>query len=265
MAPADVSRASAAEASRQAGGCASSTYRRSTSSSYSASRATRSSRKSAPPHGTTVADRLPWPSGRVSATASPVSASRSAAIVASTSAPTRSILFAKTRNGIRSRSRMRISTRVCAWTPSTADTTSTAPSSTARARSTSATKSEWPGVSMRLTRVSPTVNATTAERIVMPRARSTASESVTVSPWSTRPTWVLTPVSKRRRSVSVVLPASTCATIPRLMIGELGVHWLDMETGRLGVARMRYRDLSEQLAHLQRSSRPDVGSRRHGR
>jgi hypothetical protein len=53
----------------------------------------------------------------------------------------------------------------------------------------------------------------------------------------------------------VVLPASTCATIPRLRIGglELGVVWGDMETGRLGVARMRYGDLSEQLAHLQRS------------
>ena len=43
------------------------------------------------------------------------------------------------------------SRRVCAWTPSTAETTSTTPSSTRSERSTSATKSACPGVSIRLT------------------------------------------------------------------------------------------------------------------
>ena len=45
----------------------------------------------------------------------------------------------------RSRCSARISTRVCACTPSTAETTSTAPSSTPSTRSTSAMKSGWPG------------------------------------------------------------------------------------------------------------------------
>ncbi len=59
--------------------------------------------------------------------------------------------------------------RVCGWTPSTAETTSTAPSSTLSARSTSATKSGWPGVSIKLTVASSTVNETTADLIVIPR------------------------------------------------------------------------------------------------
>ncbi len=49
-------------------------------------------------------------------------------------------------------------------TPSTADTTSTAPSSTFRTRSTSAMKSGWPGVSMRLTARSPMAKEATADR-----------------------------------------------------------------------------------------------------
>ena len=90
-------------------------------------------------------------------------------------------------------------TRVWAWTPSTAETTSTAPSSTASARSTSATKSEWPGVSIRFTFTGPRgdgrVRVATAVRMVMPRRRSIESESVVVSPWSTRPRCRVAPVS----------------------------------------------------------------------
>ena len=52
---------------------------------------------------------------------------------------------------MRSRCSARISRRVCGCTPSTAEITSTAPSSTLRTRSTSAMKSGWPGVSIRLT------------------------------------------------------------------------------------------------------------------
>ena len=94
-----------------------------------------------------------------------------------------------------SRRRARMSTRVCACTPSTADTTSTAPSSTPSARSTSAMKSGCPGVSIRLTATSPIVNDTTAALIVMPRRRSSASVSVCVLPRSTLPRLSMTPAA----------------------------------------------------------------------
>ena len=55
------------------------------------------------------------------------------------------------RHGTARRRSTRHRTTVCGCTPSTAETTSTAASRTARLRSTSAMKSEWPGVSMRLT------------------------------------------------------------------------------------------------------------------
>ena len=84
-------------------------------------------------------------------------------------APLRSILFTKMRVGMPSRCSVRINTRVCACTPSTAETTSTAPSSTLSTRSTSAMKSGWPGVSIRLTVTSSMAKETTADLIVMPR------------------------------------------------------------------------------------------------
>ena len=52
--------------------------------------------------------------------------------------------------------------------------------------------------------------------MVMPRARSRARESVWVLPRSTLPTWSMIPAAKSSRSVRLVLPASTCARIPRL-------------------------------------------------
>src|SRR5438034_8826487 len=51
-----------------------------------------------------------------------------------------------------------IKMRVCGCTPSTAEITSTAPSRTLKARSTSAMKSGWPGVSIRLTVTSSIAN-----------------------------------------------------------------------------------------------------------
>ena len=104
------------------------------------------------------------------------------------SAPARSILLTKISVGTRSRRRARNRSGVWGWTPSTAETTRTAPSSTPRTRSTSAMKSGWPGVSTRLTARSPTRNEATADRIVMPRSRSSSSESVWVVPASTLPT-----------------------------------------------------------------------------
>ena len=97
--------------------------------------------------------------------------------------------------GTRSRCSARISRGVCACTPSTAETTSTAPSSTLSTRSTSAMKSGWPGVSIRLTVTSPIANDATADLIVMPRCRSSASESVCVVPASTLPTSSMTPAA----------------------------------------------------------------------
>src|SRR5215472_11045776 len=71
---------------------------------------------------------------------------------------------------------------------------------------------------MRLTVTSPIPNEATADLIVMPRCRSRASESVCVVPASTLPRLSITPAAYRSRSVSVVLPASTCARIPRLSV-----------------------------------------------
>ena len=139
-----------------------------------------------------------------------------ACTVRSTSAPARSILLTNSSVGMCNRCSARIRMRVCGWTPSTAETTSTAPSSTLRTRSTSAMKSGWPGVSIRLTWTPPSANEATADLIVMPALRSSSSESVCVVPASTLPTSSMTPASKRSRSVRVVLPASTCARIPRL-------------------------------------------------
>ncbi|CAM5270687.1 hypothetical protein SALBM311S_12554 [Streptomyces alboniger] len=109
-----------------------------------------------------------------------------------------------------------MSTRVCAWTPSTAETTSTAPSRTPSTRSTSAMKSGCPGVSIRLTVTSSSAKETTADLMVIPRRRSSARVSVCVFPLSTLPISSITPTECSRRSVRLVLPASTWARIPRL-------------------------------------------------
>ena len=152
------------------------------------------------------------PIGRTSG----LSRRRTASSTASTSAPVRSILLMKTRVGTPSRCSARMRIRDCGCTPSTADSTSTAPSSTPRTRSTSAMKSGWPGVSMTLTSTSPSGNPTTAALIVMPRRRSSARLSVRVVPASTDPGRSMTPAWCRSRSVRVVLPASTWARMPRL-------------------------------------------------
>ena len=76
---------------------------------------------------------------------------------------------------------------MCGCTPSGAETTSTAASTAASTRSTSEAKSLCPGVSTRCTRWPRQGNWTAAEAIVMPRARSSGSESVAVVPPSTLP------------------------------------------------------------------------------
>ena len=111
------------------------------------------------------------------------------------SAPARSVLFTKRIVGTSTRCSARNSSGVCGCTPSTAETTSTAPSRTLSARSTSAMKSGWPGVSIRLTVTSSIANDTTADLIVMPRCCSSASESVWVLPSSTLPISSMTPAA----------------------------------------------------------------------
>src|SRR6266699_1033914 len=52
----------------------------------------------------------------------------------------------------------------------------------------------------------------------MPRRRSMSIESVRVVPASTLPSSGMAPASYSSRSVRLVLPASTCARIPRLRV-----------------------------------------------
>src|SRR5215470_16985706 len=89
---------------------------------------------------------------------------------------------------------------------------------------------------MRLTVVRPTGNEATAALIVMPRARSRASESVCVLPSSTLPIAVMAPALYSRRSVRLVLPASTWARMPRFSVRTerqvLRVGGHGRETGR---------------------------------
>ena len=180
------------------------------------------------PHGVNRAARLPRPSTRPMGTIAVDNRREIAARTRSSPAPPRSILFTNSRVGTRSRRNARISTRVCGCTPSTAEITNTAPSSTLSARSTSAMKSGWPGVSIRLTVTPSTTKETTADLIVMPRWRSSAMLSVWVVPASTLPISSMTPAANSSRSVSVVLPASTCAKIPRFSV-PCKRHTLRME------------------------------------
>ena len=138
------------------------------------------------------------------------------ATAASRSAPVRSILLTNAMRGTPYRSASRHTDSLCGSTPATASNTATAPSSTRSERSTSAEKSTWPGVSMRLSRCPSHSQLTAAAKIVIPRSRSCGSKSVTVVPSCTSPRLCTAPVRNSTRSVTVVLPASTWARIPRL-------------------------------------------------
>ncbi len=75
----------------------------------------------------------------------------------------------------------------CGSTPSTAENTTTAPSSTRRLRSTSMVKSTWPGVSMRCISCPFQAKVVAAAVMVMPRSRSSGIQSICVSPACTSP------------------------------------------------------------------------------
>src|SRR5215469_15890938 len=91
--------------------------------------------------------------------------------------------------------------------------------------------------------MSPTGNEATADLIVIPRCRSSGSESVRVVPASTLPSRSITPEANSSRSVRVVLPASTCARIPKLSVFCDTRHTL-----RIGPKG--HLDGHERLAHL---------------
>lgn len=143
---------------------------------------------------------------------------------ASSSAPARSILLTNARRGTPCRSACRHTVSLCGSTPATASKTATAPSRTRSERSTSSEKSTWPGVSIRLIRCPSQSQLTAAAKIVMPRSRSCGSKSVTVVPSWTSPRLWVAPVRNRNRSVTVVLPASTWARMPRLRTRS--VRWV---------------------------------------
>src|SRR3989440_612375 len=120
----------------------------------------------------------------------------------------RSILFTKQMRGTRYLSAWRQTVSDCGSTPATESNTAIAPSSTRSARSTSAVKSTWPGVSMRVSRWPCHAQLTAAEKMVIPRSRSCGSKSVTVVPSWTSPVLRVVPVRWRIRSVTVVSQAA---------------------------------------------------------
>ena len=103
---------------------------------------------------------------------------------------------------------------VCGSGPSAASTSTSAPSTMLRMRSTSPPKSAWPGVSTMLMRVSRQTSDVTFDRIVMPRSRSRSFESIARSAtrWFSRKA----PDCCSSRSTSVVLPWSTWAIMAML-------------------------------------------------
>ncbi|SDC54805.1 hypothetical protein SAMN05216505_102538 [Streptomyces prasinopilosus] len=144
-------------------------------------------------------------------------------MAASSPAPARSILLTNAMRGTPCRSACRHTDSLRGSTPATASNTATAPSRTRSERSTSSAKSTCPGVSIRLIRCPSQVRLTAAAKTVTPRSRSCGSKSVTVEPPWTSPRWCVVPVTYRIRSVTVVLPASTWARIPRLRTAARGL------------------------------------------
>ena len=111
---------------------------------------------------------------------------------------------------------------VCGSGPSAASTSTSAPSTMLRMRSTSPPKSAWPGVSTILMRVSFQTSEVALARMVMPRSRSRSLESSARSAtrWFSRNE----PDCCSRRSTRVVLPWSTWAimAILRSCMGPMG-------------------------------------------
>ena len=119
---------------------------------------------------------------------------------------------------------------VCVHTPSTASTTSSAPSLSRAAADTSEQKSTWPGESIRLTRTSSPpsagryASAIDDAFIVMPRSCSSSRLSM-YRTWPASRDEMM-PFDAISPSASVVLPWSTCARMQRLMASrDLPAWW----------------------------------------
>src|ERR687894_737289 len=97
-------------------------------------------------------------------------------------------------------------------------------------------------INKRVCDCTPSTEETTTDLIVIPRCRSNVKVSVWVLPSSTLPISSMTPAAKSSRSVRVVLPASTCATIPRFNV------FTELHVLRVGVDSPL--DRHESLAHL---------------
>ena len=142
--------------------------------------------------------------------------SKAALITLSGLAPGLSTLFTTTM-GFRPRaSAFLVTKRVCGMGPSCESISSTTPSTIDSARSTSPPKSAWPGVSRMLMWVSFQRTAQFLAKMVMPRSRSMAWLSITVS---TTFSWAAkVPEERSSWSTMVVLPWSTWAMMAILRI-----------------------------------------------
>ena len=106
----------------------------------------------------------------------------------------------------------------CGCTPSTAENTATAPSSTLNDLSTSTVKSTCPGVSIMLTLCSRQKHVVAADVIVIPLSCSCSIQSIVAWPSWTSPIFLSTPVKNKILSVVVVFPASMWAMIPTFLV-----------------------------------------------
>ena len=161
---------------------------------------------------------------------------------------------------------------VCGIGPSAASTSTIAPSTIDRMRSTSPPKSAWPGVSTILTRTSFHTTDVALARMVMPRSRSRSFESMTRSAtrWLSRNA----PDCCRSRSTSVVLPWSTWAMMAMLrsFMGEKAFLTADGRIARgaprcplaakmTGTRRRAQRSLSRSPVTIVRRNTRNAGGR----
>src|SRR5216683_7231721 len=112
---------------------------------------------------------------------------------------------------------------VCTCTPATASTTMTAALAARSPALASATKSPYPGVSIRLRRWPFQSQKATEVPSEILRLISSGSKSVVVVPSSTLPSRLTAPAAKRMPSTRDVLPTPPCPAKPTLRILEMSV------------------------------------------
>ena len=112
---------------------------------------------------------------------------------------------------------------VCTCTPATASTTMTAALAARSPARASATKSPYPGVSIRLRRWPFQSQKATEVPSEILRLISSGSKSVVVVPSSTLPSRLTAPAAKRMPSTRDVLPTPPCPAKPTLRILEMSV------------------------------------------